>query len=129
MPGASFCPILPRPPGNRQPSRHRTASLRLPGAAAKIKKKAFAIAAHLLEVSADDLGGATTNAATSGVAHLAADSEEECLALVREHPPRRQERQMAGVNEHHQGSAEGRAGIQVSEVGAGSQPRKNGRRR
>jgi propionyl-CoA carboxylase beta chain len=36
------------------------------------------------EVSADDLGGATTHAATSGVAHFAADSEEECLALVRE---------------------------------------------
>ena len=36
------------------------------------------------EVSADDLGGATTHAATSGVAHFAADSEEECLALIRE---------------------------------------------
>jgi propionyl-CoA carboxylase beta chain len=36
------------------------------------------------EVSADDLGGAATHAATSGVAHYAADSEEECLALIRE---------------------------------------------
>jgi propionyl-CoA carboxylase beta chain len=36
------------------------------------------------EVSADELGGATTHSATSGVAHFAADSEEECLALVRE---------------------------------------------
>jgi propionyl-CoA carboxylase beta chain len=36
------------------------------------------------EVSADELGGATTHAATSGVAHFASDSEEECLALVRE---------------------------------------------
>jgi propionyl-CoA carboxylase beta chain len=35
-------------------------------------------------VSADDLGGATTHASTSGVAHFAADSEEECLALMRE---------------------------------------------
>jgi propionyl-CoA carboxylase beta chain len=36
------------------------------------------------EVSADELGGATTHNATSGVAHFAADSEEECLALLRE---------------------------------------------
>jgi propionyl-CoA carboxylase beta chain len=35
-------------------------------------------------VSADELGGATTHASTSGVAHFAADSEEECLALMRE---------------------------------------------
>jgi propionyl-CoA carboxylase beta chain len=35
-------------------------------------------------VSADDLGGASTHATTSGVAHFAADSEEECLALIRE---------------------------------------------
>ena len=35
-------------------------------------------------VSADDLGGARTHATTSGVAHFAADSEEECLALIRE---------------------------------------------
>jgi propionyl-CoA carboxylase beta chain len=35
-------------------------------------------------VSADELGGATTHASTSGVAHFAADSEEECLALIRE---------------------------------------------
>ena len=36
------------------------------------------------EVSAEELGGATTHNATSGVAHFAADSEEECLALIRE---------------------------------------------
>src|SRR5881275_473996 len=36
------------------------------------------------EVSAEDLGGARTHATTSGVAHFAADSEEECLALIRE---------------------------------------------
>jgi propionyl-CoA carboxylase beta chain len=36
------------------------------------------------EVSAEQLGGAATHAATSGVAHFAADSEEECLALIRE---------------------------------------------
>ncbi len=36
------------------------------------------------EVSAEELGGAGTHAATSGVAHFAAESEEECLALVRE---------------------------------------------
>ncbi len=35
-------------------------------------------------VSAEELGGATTHNATSGVAHFAADSEEECLALIRE---------------------------------------------
>jgi len=35
-------------------------------------------------VSAEDLGGATTHGTTSGVAHFAADSEEECLALIRE---------------------------------------------
>jgi propionyl-CoA carboxylase beta chain len=35
-------------------------------------------------VSADELGGATTHGTTSGVAHFAADTEEECLALVRE---------------------------------------------
>ena len=35
-------------------------------------------------VSADELGGATTHGTTSGVAHFAADSEEECLALIRE---------------------------------------------
>src|SRR3990167_5626507 len=35
-------------------------------------------------VSAEELGGATTHGTTSGVAHLAADSEEECLALIRE---------------------------------------------
>src|SRR5262245_28640070 len=35
-------------------------------------------------VSPEDLGGATTHGATSGVAHFAADSEEECLALIRE---------------------------------------------
>jgi propionyl-CoA carboxylase beta chain len=36
------------------------------------------------EVSADELGGAGAHAATSGVAHFAAESEEECLALIRE---------------------------------------------
>ncbi|MBI1846131.1 MAG: acyl-CoA carboxylase subunit beta [Candidatus Rokubacteria bacterium] len=35
-------------------------------------------------VSAEELGGATTHATTSGVAHFAADGEEECLALIRE---------------------------------------------
>jgi propionyl-CoA carboxylase beta subunit len=35
-------------------------------------------------VSAEDLGGAATHGGTSGVAHFAADSEEECLALIRE---------------------------------------------
>ncbi len=35
-------------------------------------------------VSAEELGGATTHLTTSGVAHFAADSEEECLALIRE---------------------------------------------
>jgi propionyl-CoA carboxylase beta chain len=36
------------------------------------------------EVSFEDLGGATTHGSTSGVAHFAAESEEECLALIRE---------------------------------------------
>jgi len=36
------------------------------------------------EVSFEELGGAATHAATSGVAHFTADSEEECLALIRE---------------------------------------------
>jgi propionyl-CoA carboxylase beta chain len=35
-------------------------------------------------VSAEDLGGATTHGSTSGVAHFAADGEDECLALIRE---------------------------------------------
>jgi propionyl-CoA carboxylase beta chain len=35
-------------------------------------------------VSAEELGGAGTHGATSGVAHFAADGEEECLALIRE---------------------------------------------
>jgi propionyl-CoA carboxylase beta chain len=35
-------------------------------------------------VSAEELGGATAHGTTSGVAHFAADSEEECLALIRE---------------------------------------------
>ncbi len=35
-------------------------------------------------VSADELGGAATHGGTSGVAHFAADGEEECLALIRE---------------------------------------------
>ena len=36
------------------------------------------------EVSFEELGGAATHGATSGVAHFAAESEEECLALIRE---------------------------------------------
>ncbi|PYM08897.1 MAG: methylmalonyl-CoA carboxyltransferase [Candidatus Rokuibacteriota bacterium] len=36
------------------------------------------------EVSAEELGGAGTHAGTSGVAHFAAEGEEECLALIRE---------------------------------------------
>ena len=36
------------------------------------------------EVSAEELGGAGTHAGTSGVAHFAAESEEECVALIRE---------------------------------------------
>src|SRR5713101_480539 len=36
------------------------------------------------EVSFEDLGGATTHGSTSGVAHFAAESEEESLALIRE---------------------------------------------
>jgi propionyl-CoA carboxylase beta chain len=36
------------------------------------------------EVSFEELGGATTHGSTSGVAHFAADGEEECLALIRE---------------------------------------------
>src|SRR5438105_14470692 len=36
------------------------------------------------EVSAEELGGAGTHAGTSGAAHFAAESEEECLALIRE---------------------------------------------
>jgi propionyl-CoA carboxylase beta chain len=35
-------------------------------------------------VSAEELGGAGTHSATSGVSHFAAESEEECLALIRE---------------------------------------------
>src|SRR5499425_3479312 len=35
-------------------------------------------------VTAEDLGGAATHGSTSGVAHFAADGEEECLALIRE---------------------------------------------
>src|SRR5687767_5692118 len=35
-------------------------------------------------VTAEDLGGAIAHNTTSGVAHFAADSEEECLALIRE---------------------------------------------
>ncbi|MGH7312452.1 MAG: acyl-CoA carboxylase subunit beta, partial [Candidatus Rokuibacteriota bacterium] len=35
-------------------------------------------------VTADELGGAGTHSTLSGVAHFAADSEEECLALIRE---------------------------------------------
>jgi len=36
------------------------------------------------EVSFEELGGAATHGTTSGVAHFAADSEDECLALIRE---------------------------------------------
>src|SRR5216117_1605545 len=36
------------------------------------------------EVSKEELGGATTHNATSGVAHFAVDDDRECLALVRE---------------------------------------------
>jgi propionyl-CoA carboxylase beta chain len=36
------------------------------------------------EVTAEDLGGAGTHSGTSGVSHFAAESEEECLALMRE---------------------------------------------
>ncbi len=36
------------------------------------------------EVSAEELGGAGAHGGRSGVAHFAAESEEECLALVRE---------------------------------------------
>src|SRR5512144_544332 len=36
------------------------------------------------EVSFEELGGASTHVGTSGVAHFAAASEDECLALIRE---------------------------------------------
>src|SRR5215831_5865858 len=36
------------------------------------------------EVSKEELGGASTHGTTSGVAHFAAESEDECLALIRE---------------------------------------------
>src|SRR5262250_3064464 len=36
------------------------------------------------EVSFEELGGALTHAGKSGVAHFAAESEDECLALIRE---------------------------------------------
>ena len=36
------------------------------------------------EVSFEELGGAATHGTTSGVAHFAADGEDECLALIRE---------------------------------------------
>src|SRR5438094_87481 len=36
------------------------------------------------EVTKEELGGATTHNATSGVAHFAADDDRECLAVVRE---------------------------------------------
>src|SRR6266852_5152967 len=36
------------------------------------------------EVSFEELGGAETHVGISGVAHFAAESEEECLALIRE---------------------------------------------
>src|SRR4026209_2673704 len=36
------------------------------------------------EVSFEELGGASTHGGTSGVAHFAAENEEECLSLIRE---------------------------------------------
>jgi propionyl-CoA carboxylase beta chain len=36
------------------------------------------------EVTKEELGGATTHNATSGVAHFAVDDDRECLALIRE---------------------------------------------
>jgi propionyl-CoA carboxylase beta subunit len=36
------------------------------------------------DVSKDELGGAMTHNATSGVAHFAADDDKDCLALIRE---------------------------------------------
>ena len=36
------------------------------------------------EITKEELGGATTHNATSGVAHFAVDNDRECLALVRE---------------------------------------------
>src|SRR2546426_466090 len=36
------------------------------------------------EVSFEELGGASTHGTTSGVAHFAAEGEDECLALIRE---------------------------------------------
>src|SRR5207237_9219656 len=36
------------------------------------------------EVSKEELGGAMTHNATSGVAHFAVDDDRECLALVRD---------------------------------------------
>jgi propionyl-CoA carboxylase beta chain len=36
------------------------------------------------EVSKEELGGATTHNATSGVAHFVADDDRECLALIRD---------------------------------------------
>jgi propionyl-CoA carboxylase beta chain len=36
------------------------------------------------EVSFEELGGASTHSSVSGVVHFAAESEEECLALIRE---------------------------------------------
>ncbi len=35
------------------------------------------------EISAEDLGGATTHATKSGVAHFVASTEEECFLKVR----------------------------------------------
>jgi propionyl-CoA carboxylase beta chain len=36
------------------------------------------------EVSKEELGGAMTHNATSGVAHFATDDDRECLALIRD---------------------------------------------
>ena len=59
------------------------------------------------EVTKEELGGAMTHNATSGVAHFAVDDDRECLALIREllsflpsnnldDPPRRGDRRLAG---------------------------------
>ena len=59
------------------------------------------------EVTKEELGGAMTHNATSGVAHFAADDDRECLALVRDllsflpsnnldDPPRAADRRFAG---------------------------------
>src|SRR5438874_1447432 len=56
-------------------------------------------------VSADDLGGAMTHSTTSGVAHFAADSEEECLAQGRPVRP------VLRLLQHSDRDVRGRAGV------------------